>query len=96
MWSISINDQIALEHNAQDGVGGPGANMFFGTMMFEDEIQLSPVGPTVKWPPKNEIEWFAVAYDFASRLVKDAGSISSQPPPGFEKWMRPGGPNAVY
>lgn len=96
MWSISIDGAIILEHDPTKNVKGPGANTFLGSMMFQDEVEITPVGPTVKWPPKDEIQWFAVAFNFISRVMQDKNKISYQSPPGFDEWLRPGGPDAIY
>lgn len=96
MWSISVDGEVYLQHDVERQVAGPGASGLFGMTLFCDVIQITPVGPFVRLPPKNEVEWFAVAFHYISGIVDSRARLSYETPPGYEKWIRPGGPDAVY
>lgn len=96
MWSISVDDEVIIQSDKTDSVAGPMADALRGMLLFQDEIPISPIGPTITLPPKNELEWFAIAHNYVFSAYGGKKKITYNSPPGFDKYMRPGGPDAVY
>lgn len=87
-WSISRGDEVLLQSGAKNEVTGAMADGYRGQLMLAPSIRLSPVGPTITLPPKNETESFLVAFVYL-RDALDGAKLTYKAPPDIDKYLGP-------
>lgn len=87
-WTISKGGEVLLESGAKNEVTGAMADGYRGQLMLAPSIRLSPVGPTITLPPKNEVESFLVAFVYL-RDTTDGAKLTYKAPAGLDDYLGP-------
>lgn len=87
-WVISQGAEVLLQSGPGNTVTGLMVDGFNGQLMMSPSIRLSPVGPTINLPPKNEAENFLVAFVYLRDMV-DGAKLTYKAPPGIDAYLGP-------